>query len=77
EADAVLALVRARDDRDRNTAGVLHELDRLAAEPTRATPDEDDARLFGGAVFVFNAKALCKSGTVLILHLAHSHILRR
>ena len=42
EADAVLASVPARDDGDGNPAGVLHELDRLAAEPARAAPHEDD-----------------------------------
>src|SRR5439155_1343552 len=37
---AVLASIHARDDRDRNASTNAHELDRLAAEPARATPDQ-------------------------------------
>src|SRR6266704_5873663 len=39
---AVLASIRARDDRDRNASPNAHELDRLTAEPARAAPDQDD-----------------------------------
>ena len=48
ERDAVLALLGARDDRDRDPAGVLHELDRLRAEAAGAAPDENDVALLHG-----------------------------
>src|SRR5256886_17708762 len=42
ELHAVLASLRARDDRDRNAPTDPRELDRLAAEPARAAPHQDD-----------------------------------